>query len=415
MIESYFQYRGVLRRIRCGPLATELDEIAEELRLTGYSYLSAKRYLSLMATFSRYASQCGCDDLDSIDRNLVERFLADLPLSASGIAVARTATGHVLRYVSRRFPSAAQSTCAETADFALLVDYDSYLRDVRGLEGRTRDGLMRAGRRFLEWYGNDDPSRSLSHLAPERVLAYASHIAADCVCDATRSAAMSHLRSLFRYLKWAAISREDLSRYVPRVPTRRMAKIPSFLPWEDVERLLKSIDTSEPVGKRDRALLLLVATTGMRNGEVRRLELHDIRWRQGEVLLRRTKTARDRVVPLVEEAGSALADYILHGRPKIAESRVFLVHRPPVRPIETSGTVSAIVGRRLALLDIHPPRRGTHLLRHSLATQMVRQDRPVKEVADLLGHQSIESTAVYIKVAVPQLASVALPFPGGET
>jgi integrase/recombinase XerD len=414
MLESYFQYGQVLRRMRCGPLATEIDEIAEELRRIGYSYLSAKRYLSLIATFSRYASRWGCRQPSGIDRNLVERFLANLPLSTSGVTLARTATGHALRYVARRFPSPAHSARSQIANCSLLADFDSYLRDIRGLEAKTREGLIRAGRRFLAWHRKSEDSRSLSQLTPKEVLAYASHIARQCVTEATRSGAMSYLRGVLRYLKWAGICQEDLSRYVPRVPIRRMARIPDYLPWEDVNRLVESIDTSDPMGKRDRALLLLVATTGMRNGEVRRLQLRDIRWRQGEVLLRRTKTGRDRVVPLVQEAGSALAEYILHGRPKVAESRVFLIHRPPVRPIKVSTTVSAIVGRRLKRLGIRPPHAGTHLLRHSVATQMVWQDRPVKEIADLLGHQTIESTAVYIKVALPQLASVALPFPGGE-
>jgi integrase/recombinase XerD len=192
-----------------------------------------------------------------------------------------------------------------------------------------------------------------------------------------------------------------------------MAGIPDNLPWADVRRLIKSIDVSDPVGKRDRALLMLAATTGMRNGELRRLELGDIRWREGEIQLRRTKTRRDHLVPLVTEAGNALSDYLLHGRPQIPERRIFLCHRPPIRAFRTSGTVSSIVRRRLARLGIRPVRAGTHLLRHSLATQMVRKGRPIKEVADLLGHQHINTTAVYVKVALPQLAMVALPFPGG--
>ena len=414
MLESYFRYQGVLRRMRRGPLATEIDEIAHDLERSGYSYLSAKRYLSLIATFSRYASQVGCRLPGAIDRNLVERFLANLPLSASAVTLARTATGHVLRHVARRYPSPAHPARSERADLSLLADFDSYLRDIRGLEAKTREGLLRAGRRFLTWYRKRKPRQSLSRLRPTDAVAYASHAARQCVSLSTRSGAMSYLRGTLRYLKWAGICEVDLSRYVPRVPIWRMARIPDHLQWEDVGRLLKSIDTSDPVGKRDRALLLLVATTGMRNGEVRRLELRDIRWRDGEVLLRRTKNGRDRVVPLLKEAGSALADYVLHGRPTVAESRIFLIHRPPVRPMMCSCTVSRIVGRRLSRLDIHPPRVGTHLLRHSLATQMVRQLRPVKEVADLLGHQNVESTAVYIKVALSQLVTVGLPFPGGE-
>ena len=119
-------------------------------------------------------------------------------------------------------------------------------------------------------------------------------------------------------------------------------------------------------------------------------------------------------MPLVQEAGAALADYVLRARPKAESRRVFLSHVPPVRPFRYSSTISNIVRARLTQGGIPLPRvAGAHLIRHSLATQMVRERRPINEVADLLGHRSIDTTAIYVKVALPQLAEVALPFPGG--
>ena len=415
MLDTYFKYPAVLRRMRCGPLTEEIDEIASDLERAGYDRLAAKRYLSLTATFSRYAAQAGCVRARMIDRALVERFLNELPLSASTASVARTALGHVLRYLARRYPRPVQLSASERRESTLLAGFDSYLRDVRGLEVKSREELLRAARRTLSWYRLTKPGQAVSRLSPKDVLAYAAHAADSCAAQSTRSATMSHLRGFLRYLHWSRVCREDLSRHVPRVPIWRMARIPDYLPWEDVLHLVDSVDPSSPVGKRDRALLLLVATTGMRNSELRRLELCDVRWRQGEVHLRQTKNRRGRVVPLVKEAGSALADYILHGRPKTAERRIFLSHRPPVRPFRISSTVSAIVRRRLVRLGGACPQRvGAHLLRHSIATQMVRQERAIKEVADLLGHQHIDTTAVYVKVALPQLATVALPFAGGD-
>lgn len=130
--------------------------------------------------------------------------------------------------------------------------------------------------------------------------------------------------------------------------------------------------------------------------------------------MRRTKTKRDRVVPLLQEAGAAFADYVLHARPRNGSSRVFLLHVPPVRPIDGSSVISRIVRSALKRSGLELPRvAGAHLVRHSLATQLVRQRRPINEVADLLGHRSIDTTAIYVKVAVPQLADIALPFPGG--
>ena len=160
-------------------------------------------------------------------------------------------------------------------------------------------------------------------------------------------------------------------------------------------------------------MMLLFATTGLRNRELRELELGDIRWRTGELMVRHTKGHRDRVVPLLQEAGAALAKYVLHGRPATPERRVFLSHVTPVRPFAYSSTVSQIVRTRLARAGVVVPRGGAHLLRHSLATRLVEQRRPIKEVADLLGHRNIDTTARSVKVALPQLADVARPFPGG--
>jgi site-specific recombinase XerD len=414
MLETYFKYPGVLRRMRQGPLAGLVDQVASDLERTGYSSGSAKRYLSLVATFSRYAAEAGCSSPQLIKRRLVERFLDQLPRSESTISLARSAMGHVLRHLGSRYPSSDTRSSPGGPDASLLVDFDTHLRDVRGLESRSREGVLLEARRVLEWCRKAKPRRSLSRLRPEDILALASQVAARCVSDSTRSSAMSNIRNFLRYLRWAGVLRGDLARHVPRVPIWRRARIPDHLEWEDVRRVVNAIDATDPVGKRDRALLLLLATTGMRGGELRRLELKDIRWRQGELHLRQTKSRRDRVVPLLNDAGGALAEYILRGRPRITESRVFLSRHPPFRPLQASSAVSAIVRRHLERSGIRRPRAGSHLLRHSLATHLVRQARPIKEIADLLGHQHIDTTAVYVKVALPQLTEVALPFPGGK-
>jgi site-specific recombinase XerD len=165
---------------------------------------------------------------------------------------------------------------------------------------------------------------------------------------------------------------------------------------------------------RDKAMMLLFASTGLRSRELRQLELSDIRWKSGELLLRHTKGHRDRVVPLLDEVGAAVAEYVLRGRPKTTGCRVFLIHVPPVRPFRYNSTVARIVLTRLQSAGVSIERGGAHLLRHSLATRLVEQRRPIKEIADLLGHRNIDATSLYVKVALPQLVDVALPFPGGE-
>ena len=171
-----------------------------------------------------------------------------------------------------------------------------------------------------------------------------------------------------------------------------------------------------PSGVRDRALLLLLATTGMRNKELRSLELQDIHWRAAEVFVRRTKARRDRVVPLLQEAGEALAEYVLHARSKSDSQRVFLSDMPPVRPSYQQRPFRGSCDRHWSEAGSSFPVSPAPIW---CATAWQRSSSgnsvPINEVADLLGHRSIDTTAIYVKVALPQLADVALPFPGGAS
>jgi integrase len=266
----------------------------------------------------------------------------------------------------------------------------------------------------LDWLRHQHPGHDLGALTAEHVLAAVEHRLSLSATSATRSAATSHIRTFLRFLHWAGHHDQDLASVVPRTPHWRLAHLPPRLSWGDVRRTIDAIGVATPADLRDRAVLLLLATTGIRNGELRALQLQDIDWRAGEVFVRRTKGKRDRVAPLLDETGAVLADYILQARPKIDSPYLFLSSTPPAGPFKFAASISRIVRRRLQRGGVELGRiAGAHLLRHSLATQLVGQRRPINEIADLLGHRSINTTALYVKVAVSQLAEVPLPFPGG--
>jgi site-specific recombinase XerD len=405
MLEIYYQYPRVLKRLRGGALGDEMDHIAEYLSKKGYKAASVKIYLERIARFSRFAEQTPAT---TIGRDVIDRFLLSRE-SASARIGSQTAIAHVLKMLPERFESERHRD--SFSNDPLLIAYAEHLRQVRGLQPKTCEGLMLTGRRILEWQQEHRPNEPLSTITGEHVLTLVQNFLALHANDYTRSSTTSYIRSFLRFLQWTGVIEQDLARFVPRTPCRRMAHLPARVAWDDVKRTIQTIEITSPIGVRDRAMLLLLATTGLRNKELRSLELRDIHWRSGEVLVRRTKGRRDRLVPLLPEAGAALADYVLHARPKVANARLFLSHTPPVRPIDCSSTVSRIVRCRLEQCGLKLPRAGAHLLRHSLATRLVGQQRPIKEVADLMGHQNIDTTAIYVKVALPQLAIVALPFP----
>lgn len=414
MLESFFTYAGVLSRLRLGPLEDAIEDFAERLVQQGYSRGTAKRYLCLAGQFNRYVEAKGCTSAASVDGVLAERFLMEVPASESLRTLARTAVGHMLRQLEQQYPRQADPAITRDPDAQLLNAFYAHLHEVRGLRHKSCEGVLRLAQRMLVWYRRNCCGRTLSALTGQDVFGFVNFITDGCAAESTRSQAVSHFRAFLRYLHWDGTLSQDLACLVPRVPCRRMARIPEYLPWREVRRVIDATDATAPMGKRDRAILLLLATTGMRGQELRHLALHDVCWRTSELHLRAPKNRRERCVPLFEEAGRALADYLLHGRPRTTDATIFVRHRPPIGPL-CSSSVSAIVRQRLARCGLHPAHAGARLLRHSLATRMVQEECPVKQVADLLGHASIDTTAIYVKVALPQLRGVALPFPGGDS
>lgn len=408
MLEHYFKYPRVLRRLRGGGLGDELDRIATYLFENGYRRASAKIYLSRLGRFSGFVSRAARGK--SITQAVIDSFVDERRTEAARIA-ARTAIGLARRIVPERFEPRRPEPDPHQS---LLTSYSDYLLEVRGLEAKTREGQMLVARRLLAWWDRTHGREPLSAMTGKHVLELVGHLMSLSAKDATRAATGSYVRRFLRFLRWADLNDQDLARFVPRTPCYRLAHLPRQVAWEDVRRAIDAIDPATPTGSRDRAILLLLATTGIRNKELRSLTFEDIRWRDAQVLIRRTKGRRDRTVPLMQEAGKALADYVLGARPDCSSRRVFLLHLPPVRPIDGSSVISRIVRSALqrAGVALNGP-TGAHLIRHSLATRLVSQRRPINEVADLLGHRSIDTTAIYVKVAVPQLAEVALPFPGG--
>jgi integrase/recombinase XerD len=409
MLDLYFKYRGVLRRLRSGALGGEMDRIAAHFSEIGYKRASAKLYISRLVRFSDFVNRNS--QTAKIDQTIIDRFVQSFPTASPRIA-ARTAIEHARRIAPERFSIPCHAVPDPYGPF--LAAFLDHLRRVQGLQPKTCEGLLVTARRILVWYNDQAPDQPLAAMTGEHVLALVEHLLSLSTNDYTRTSTTSHTRTFLRFLRWSDLNSQDLARFVPRTPCWRLAHLPPRLPWEDVRRTIDAVDATTPSGVRDRALLLLLATTGLRNKELRSLELQDIHWRAAEVLVRRTKTGRDRLVPLLQEAGEALADYVLHARPKIDSQRVFLSCTPPVGPFKSSSPISRIVRSRLERAGIKLSRvAGAHLVRHSLATQLVKQRRPINEVADLLGHRSIDTTAIYVKVALPQLADVALPFPGG--
>jgi integrase/recombinase XerD len=225
----------------------------------------------------------------------------------------------------------------------------------------------------------------------------------------------SALRGYLRFLAAADLCPPELEHAVPLVPQWRLSSLPRYLFPEQVERLIASCDVCDRRGVRDRAILLLLARLGLRAGDILEMRLGDIDWSSATLQVK-GKGRREMRLPMPQDAGDAVLDYLGGARPSVDDDHLFLRSIAPFRPFYSSPTISHIVARALKRAGIDdPPSRGANLLRHSAATHMLRGGATLQSVGAVLRHRSLETTAHYAKVDLNMLAQIAQPWPGDAT
>ena len=219
------------------------------------------------------------------------------------------------------------------------------------------------------------------------------------------------LRMFLQFLIVEGKCAPGLQGAVPVLAHWRLASLPRYLQPEEVERLIGSCDLASPTGRRDRAILLLLARLGLRAGDIVQLRLQDIDWRDGWIRVC-GKGGREARLPLPQDVGQALAAYLIDGRPRIDADALFVRCRAPIGSFASHCAVSVIVEQAFKRAGVNRPCRGAaHLLRHSVATSLLRNGATLQEVATLLRHRSITTTEIYAKVDVGTLGQIAQPWP----
>jgi integrase/recombinase XerD len=198
---------------------------------------------------------------------------------------------------------------------------------------------------------------------------------------------------------------------VPKVAHRRLAELPRRLDPKQFERFIDGLDRSTPCGLRDRAMILCVARLGLRASEVVHLRLEDIDWRSAILNVPTRKTGRGALLPLVADVGEAIVEYIENGRPKTTSRHLFVLHHFRIGEPASPPVVSNAVSAALDKAGIEASIRGANLLRHTLATSLIRSGASLKEIADLMGHCRLEATQIYAKLDTESLREVAQPWP----
>lgn len=294
----------------------------------------------------------------------------------------------------------------------LIEAYKHHQRRTRGLRERTLRGYESHARRLMRAALGDDDPIDPARLTAADVVAFVAAMTGR-FSPRSMKTVRTAVRSFLRFLRVEGFCDERLEACLPAVAAWRLAALPMRLSDEQLEQVLASLEGNRSrCGLRDRAIVVCLATLGLRPGEVAELRLDDIDWRHATVEVGQRKNRRSAVLPLPREAGEAIVAYLGEQRPHTERRQVFVQHIGPRRgePIKATA-VSEVVARALRRAGVQAPMVGAYVLRHTVASRMVQRGVGLKEVADFLGHRSLDTTAVYAKVDLPALQAVALPWP----
>jgi site-specific recombinase XerD len=410
MTHLFFTDPKTVQRLHDGPLRAYIDAYAARLQSQGYTGQCARNQIRLVADLSRWLRKQGLAAKD-LNPQRTQRYLSYRKRRLRphhGDASALVKLLGLLReagVVNDQTPPAAVSPGQRVEE-----NFKRYLSQERGLSSATQVNYLPFVRQFLvERFGAGRIHLAQLHAAD--ITGFVQRHAHD-LSPGRAKLMVTALRSFLRHLRHRGDIATDLAACVPCVPNWSFSTLPKFLLPGQVQRVLEHCDQQTPSGKRDYAILLLLARLGLRAGEVVGLTLDDINWEEGRITLR-SKGGRWAQLPLPAEVGKALAHYLKQGRPRCASRRVFIRQRAPRVGFANSIAICSLVERALVRAEIDSPRKGAHLFRHTLATEMLRHGASLSEIGQLLRHQHPNTTTIYAKVDLPSLRPLALPWPGG--
>lgn len=401
----------VLSRPLEGPLAAHIPPFAQWASEQGYARYSIYRQVLLAACFSRWLEQGGI----TLRQVSSEHPVHYLQYRARQRRIARgdaAALRQLIDYLRRREVIPADKVKRRRLMPAerCVQAFEHYLRQQRALANATVVNYAPFIRKFLADRFGNGPVR-LSRLRAGDVVRFVQRQAPRL--HRKRAKLMTTaLRSFLQYARYCGDITLDLAAAVPAVANWSMTSIPRAISADQVRQLLASIDRRTAMGRRDYAILLLLARLGLRSSEVVCLELADIDWNTGTVSVR-GKNGRRNEFPLLLEVGQAITAYLRDGRPRSSSRRVFLRGKAPICGFRGASGVGSIVRHSLKRAGVKAPTFGAHQFRHGLATEMLRQGASLGEIGDVLGHRHPQTTKIYTKVDLEALRTLALPWPGG--
>lgn len=410
MLANYFESKERISRLGSSAGGELLEGFACDLWHAGYSEITGRRHIraaehlifwagqsgiqiaefqeQILAQFDRHLVSCRCSGYGQYDRvNLV--YGAQL----------------FMAYLQRAGVISAFGTDRNSQDPALLTSFCEWMRQRRGTKDSTLGTYGISIRGLLKHVGED-----LQRLNAKNLRQFVLDKSRSQGLAATKNCTTA-LRMFLRFLIAEGRCPVNLDQAIPIVAQWRLSPLPRYLQSEDVEQIIDSCDIGSPVGRRDRAILLLLARMGFRAGDIVQMQLDDIDWKGASISIT-GKSRQQTRFSLTQEIGQTIIHYLQDGRPPTDTAALFVGCRAPFLAFANHCAISVIVARAMQRAGVHCPSGGAaHVLRHSVATSMLREGISLQDIAVVLGHRTITTTQVYAKVDRPTLQQIAQPWP----
>lgn len=407
-MKQIFRRESVRARILGNPLGSVLQQYVAYLEGRGHKPSGLHQYVFAVEHFGNWLGA------GSISHESVERFMAHLPTCRCGKPA--SCTNHCVRAALNRLLQmrglARPAPAVRLVVGGLLRDYEGHLLAVSGLAESTTHYRLFHARNLLQHFAVKRSSQLKSWL-PTELADYVARTGQNRKPGSGQQLASS-VRSFLRFLLFKGLVRRDLAAAIPSFANWRLSRLPVVVDRKDLEKLLSAVNATTPIGMRDRGALLCMIELGLRASDVSGITTGGVDLPNNVLRIDHAKERRVAEFPMTQRLAHALRLYLRRGRPRCESPQLFVIHRAPIgQPLKPLG-IRGIVVRYAALAGLAESIRGTHVIRHSVASSLINAGASIKDIADLLGHRSIDTTAIYAKVDLHTLARVALPWPGAR-
>lgn len=405
-----FTQLKTVRGLDDSPLCPYVQPYITQLQKQGYQPKTVRQHLCLFACFNCWLRRTD-RGLRDLNEAIIERFLRHLRARRKWRWKDRSALHRLLDILRNARVTPKAKKIPSTPAQRLANQYRCYLLKERGCSAHTLENYGRHVDRFVaERFGSGPVRRS--RLRAQDIIAFVQSGARQ-FSRGHASQLVTALRSFLRFLHYCGYLTTDLAAAVPAVAHWRMTGLPKYLSSESVQKVLDSCDQTTAFGRRNYAIFLLLARLGLRGGEIVALQLEDIDWETAQLTIRTKKSRSWTRLPMPGDVGKAVARYLQHDRPRCSSRNVFVRMIAPYQRLSRATVIAKLTRTALKQAGVECVRTGSHVFRHSLATEMLRQGASLEEIGQVLRHKNPDTTAIYAKVDLDALRQLAIAWPGG--